>query len=114
MWATPALHRDLVIVPTDGGRLLGIDRRTGGIRWTKRLPGPVWQSPVVVDDVLLQADCYGILHAYDVSDASVDPPELWTLPLGGCVGPAQRDLDPALGAAAARPAALHRLVRQRA
>ena len=85
VWATPAIHRDLVIVPTDGGRLLGIDRRTGTIRWTKRLPGPVWQSPVVVDDVLLQADCFGVLHAYDVSNTSVEPPEMWTIGLGGCV-----------------------------
>jgi outer membrane protein assembly factor BamB len=84
-WATPALHRDLVIVPTNGGRLLGIDRRTGAIRWTKHLPGPTWQSPVVVDDVLLQGDCHGNLHAYDLSTTTAEPPELWTLALGGCI-----------------------------
>ncbi|MGH9226331.1 MAG: PQQ-binding-like beta-propeller repeat protein [Acidimicrobiales bacterium] len=85
VWATLAIHRDLVIVPTNGGRLLGIDRRTGAVRWTKHLPGPLWQSPVVVDNVLLQGDCYGILHAYDVSNTAADPPELWTLGLGGCI-----------------------------
>jgi outer membrane protein assembly factor BamB len=85
VWATPALHRDLVIVPTNGGNVLGIDRARGTVRWTKQLPGPVWQSPVVVDDVLLQGDCHGILHAYDVSNTGVDPPELWSLPLGGCI-----------------------------
>ncbi|MDQ4069532.1 MAG: PQQ-binding-like beta-propeller repeat protein [Actinomycetota bacterium] len=85
VWATPALHRDLVIVATNGGRLLGIDRMRGTIRWTKELPGPTWQSPVVVDDVLLQGDCHGVLHAYDVSDTIADPPELWSLPVGGCI-----------------------------
>ena len=85
VWATPALHRDLLIVPTHGGRLLGVDRRSGAIRWSKQLPGPTWQSPVVVDDVLLQGDCHGVLHAYDVSDTSSDPPELWSVPLGGCI-----------------------------
>ena len=31
-------------------------------------PGPTWQSPVVVDDVLIQGDCNGVLHGYDVSE----------------------------------------------
>lgn len=85
VWATPALHRDLVIVPTHGGRVLGIDRDTGAVRWEKRLPGPTWSSPVVVDDVLLQGDCAGVLHAYDVSDTGINPPELWSVALGGCI-----------------------------
>jgi hypothetical protein len=84
-WATPALHRDLVIAPTTGGRLLGIDRATGAIRWEKDLFGPVWQSPVIVDDVLLEGDCRGDLHAYDVSDTSIEPPELWSVHIGGCI-----------------------------
>ena len=85
VWATPALHRDLVIVPTNGGAVKGIDRRTGEVRWELDLPGPTWQSPVVVDDVLLQGDCNGVLHAYDVSDTTVQPPELWTIEIGGCI-----------------------------
>jgi outer membrane protein assembly factor BamB len=85
IWATPALHRDLVVVPTDGGRLLGIDRAGGDIRWTIRLPGPLWMSPTIVDDVLLQGNCQGVLHAFDVSDTAVTPPELWQLELGGCL-----------------------------
>ncbi len=85
VWATPALWRDLVIVATNGGRLLGIDRATGRVRWTKVLPGPVWQSPVVVDGVLVQGDCHGVLHGYDVSNTKVDPPELWTVQLPGCI-----------------------------
>jgi outer membrane protein assembly factor BamB len=85
VWGTPALHRDIVIVPTHGGRILGIDRASGELRWEKRLPGPTWQSPVVVDDVLIQGDCNGVLHAYDVSDTRVDPPEVWRVTLGGCI-----------------------------
>ncbi len=85
VWATPALYRDLVIVATHGGRLLGIDRAAGTIRWTKQLAKPTWQSPVVVDDVLLQGDRSGTLHAYELSDPAVAPPEVWSLPLEGCI-----------------------------
>ncbi len=85
VWATPALHNDLVIIATDDGRVLGLDRATGDERWVLRLPGPLWQSPVVVDDVLIQGDCEGGLHAFDVSDTTIEPPNLWTLQLGGCI-----------------------------
>jgi hypothetical protein len=84
-WATPAIAGGVVYAPTDGGRLLAVDQQTGAILWEKQLPGPTWQSPVVVDDVLLQGDCNGTLHAYDVSDPEVDPPELWTVQLEGCI-----------------------------
>ncbi len=84
VWATPALYGDLVIVATNGGRLMGVDRDTGTVRWSKVLPGPMWQSPVVVDGVLVQGDCQGVLHGYDVTDTRVDPPQLWSLNLGGC------------------------------
>jgi outer membrane protein assembly factor BamB len=85
VWATPGLHRDLLIVATNSGRLLGIDRQTGTVRWHKQLPGPTWQSPVIVDDVLIQGDCDGVLHGYDVSDTRIDPPELWSVTIGGCI-----------------------------
>ncbi len=85
IWATPALYKDIVIVPTDGGRVLGVDRASGAVRWTFNLPGPVWQSSVIVDDTLLQGDCQGVMHAYDVSDTSKAPPELWNVTLGGCI-----------------------------
>jgi hypothetical protein len=47
IWGTTALWKDVVYTDTNGGRLLGIDRATGAIRWEKKLPGPTWQSPVV-------------------------------------------------------------------
>jgi len=85
VWGTAALYRDLVIVPTNGGSVKGIDRRTGQVRWELQLPGPTWQSPVVVDDVLIYGDCNGVLHAYDVRDTHRPPRELWTITLGGCI-----------------------------
>ena len=84
-WSTPALDRDMVYVATNAGGLLGVDRESGRVRWRIGLPGPTWSSPVVVDDVLLQGDCDGVLHAYDVSDARRKPPELWRVTLGGCI-----------------------------
>lgn len=84
-WATPALHRDIVIAASDGGTVYGVDRETGEVRWTFELPPPTWQSAVVVDDTLVQGDCSGGLHAYDVSDTTVAPPELWRVDLEGCI-----------------------------
>ena len=85
VWSTMALDRDVVYATTNGGRLMGIDRNTGEVRWTKHLPGPVWQSPVVVDHVLIEGDCSGVLHGYDVADTRQEPRELWRIDLGGCI-----------------------------
>src|SRR4029453_18887372 len=57
VWATPAIYGDMVYAATNGGRLLGIDRETGDIVWEKNLGSQTWQSPVVVDDVLIEGDC---------------------------------------------------------
>ncbi|MEQ8842057.1 MAG: PQQ-binding-like beta-propeller repeat protein [Acidimicrobiales bacterium] len=85
LWATPAVTDTMVYASTNTGRLLGVDRRSGDIVWEKRFGQPIWSSQVVVDDVLIQGDCAGLVHAYDVSDPTVDPPELWKLELGGCI-----------------------------
>jgi outer membrane protein assembly factor BamB len=85
VWATPGLYRDLLIVPTDTGRILGLDRDTGEELWSKQLVGPTWQSPVIVDDVWIQGDCAGVLRGFDVSDTRVEPPLLWEVELGGCI-----------------------------
>lgn len=84
-WSTPALDGDMVYVATNAGGLLGVDRRRGTVRWRIDLPGPTWSSPVVVDDVLLQGDCDGFLHAYDLGDRPRRPRELWRVELGGCI-----------------------------
>lgn len=75
----------MVIAPTNGGKVVGLDQMTGTELWSFELPGPTWQSPVVVDDVLIQGDCNGTLHGYDVSDPRKQPEEIWTVPVGGCI-----------------------------
>ncbi|MCB0964720.1 MAG: PQQ-binding-like beta-propeller repeat protein, partial [Acidimicrobiales bacterium] len=85
IWSTPAITDEVVYATTNHGRFFALDRATGEILWEKSLPPPTWQSPVVVADVLIQGDCSGTLHAYDVSDPRVDPPELWTVDLEGCI-----------------------------
>lgn len=87
IWATPALHGDMVYVPTHTGRLLGVDRDGGSIVWEKPFTYHAWGSAAVVDDTLIVGDTDGWIHAYDVSDPSVDPPELWKVqvPGGGAV-----------------------------
>ena len=85
VWATPALHRDLVIVATNEGEVIGLDRATGDDRWRLDLDGPLWSSPVVVDGTLLQGDCGGSLRAFELGDGSAPPTERWSIDLGGCL-----------------------------
>ncbi|CAN5529153.1 hypothetical protein BH24ACT4_BH24ACT4_15380 [soil metagenome] len=85
MWATPGLADGVIIAPTDSGRILCVDQASGDVLWEKDLPGPTWSSPVIVDDVWIQGDCDGTVHAFDLSDPRVDPPELWSVDLEGCV-----------------------------
>lgn len=82
IWATPALCEDMVYVPTHTGRLLGVSRVSGEIVWEKPFSYHAWSSPVVVDATLLVGDAEGILHAYDIRDTAIDPPELWKVPVG--------------------------------
>ncbi|MFZ6004549.1 MAG: PQQ-binding-like beta-propeller repeat protein [Actinomycetota bacterium] len=85
IYGTPGIAGDTVIVTTDGGRLIGLDRATGALQWEMRLPGPLWASPVIVDDVLLVGDCNGGFHAFDVTNPAVLPPKLWTVEIGSCI-----------------------------
>ena len=86
IWATPALHGEVVIVPTDDGEVLGLDRDTGAERWRLDLPGPLWSSPVIVDDTLVQGDCAGTLHTFTLDPTGDTPPSpLWSIELGGCL-----------------------------
>ena len=85
MWATPALYDGVVVAPTDSGRIVGVDQKSGEILWEKKLPGPTWSSPVIVDKVWVQGDCNGVLHGFDFADPRTEPPELWNVQLEGCV-----------------------------
>ncbi len=84
-WATPAVDRRTVYVTTNAGELVAVHRRTGRVRWRIELAGHVWGSPVVADGVLVQGDCDGVLHAFDVRDEGRRPRELWSIRLGGCI-----------------------------
>lgn len=85
IWGTPALHKDTVIFDTNSGEVLALDRETGEQRWSFQLAGPTWQSPVVVDDVLVIGDCSGKVRGYDVADTAAEPVELWQVKVGGCI-----------------------------
>ncbi len=85
IWSTVAIDRGVVVATTNGGRVVGLDQLTGTLLWEFSLPAPVWQSPVIVDRVLIQGDCAGVLHGYDLRDPRVAPPELWSVTLGGCI-----------------------------
>lgn len=86
VWGTPALYKDLAIFDTTGGDVLGIDRVSGAVRWKLHVPGnETWQSPVVVDGVLLVGGCDGVMYAYDVADTNAAPVPLWSLRIGGCI-----------------------------
>ncbi len=75
-WSTPALHAELIIWPIWTGSVLGIERATGTIRWTIELPPGLMSSPVVVDDVLMQADAAGTIRAFDLT-APGAPAPMW-------------------------------------
>lgn len=87
VWATPALHKDMLYEPTHPGGLLGIDRRTGKVVFKKSFAWHAWGSAIVVDDVLMVPDTYGTVHAYDVRNPKVDPPRLWkvSIPTGTAI-----------------------------
>jgi len=85
VYSSAAVVNDIVLFTTYSGRAIAVDRASGAIRWEKRLPSPLMGSPVVVDGVWLQGDCKGVLHAFDVRNTAVDPPELWQVPLGSCI-----------------------------
>lgn len=85
VWGTVALANGVVYADTNSGRVLGIDQMTGQILWEKQLGSQTWQSPVIVDDRLILGDCKGVLHAYDVSNPRVDPPQVWSVQLEGCI-----------------------------
>jgi hypothetical protein len=86
IWATPAIAGDVLIASTNGGRMIGVDRKSGELLWTVRFVSPqLWASPVVVDNVLIQADCQGNLVGYDVKDPRRQPRELWRVDVGDCI-----------------------------
>jgi hypothetical protein len=85
-WSTPALDGERVYFTTASGRVLAVARDDGRVVWQVQVGAPAIASPVVVDGVLLQGDCTGHLHAWDVAGSGEAPPSLrWSLDLGDCI-----------------------------
>jgi len=74
-----------VVVPTADGEVLGISRDAGEVRWKLEIPGPVWSSPTIVDDVMIIGDCTGMVRAFDLSGTRSVPTQIWEAPTGICV-----------------------------
>jgi len=85
IWSTPALYEGRVYVTTDHGQLLVVSQKSGRVRYRITLPGPLWMSPVPIDDQLLVGDCNGVLHNYDISSPGRKPTEIWKVELEGCI-----------------------------
>ncbi|HEX9121811.1 MAG TPA: PQQ-binding-like beta-propeller repeat protein [Actinomycetota bacterium] len=83
-WSTPALYDGNVFEAFADGQVMAVDADSGEIVWQTRIGVPSIASPVVVDGVLIQGDCTGALHAWDVSHLRRVRP-LWTMDLGACV-----------------------------
>lgn len=84
-WATPALHEDVVIAPMGSGTVYALDRDDGEQLWSIELDGNTWGSPAVVDGVLIQGNCSGVLRGFDLSDPRQRPEQLWAVEVGGCI-----------------------------
>lgn len=82
VWTTPVVGAEVVFWTSKPGTIYAIDRASGAVLSTTRVPGPVLSSPVLVDGVLLQGDATGVLHAFDVADPRAAPVELWQLDIG--------------------------------
>lgn len=87
MWATPALHRNAVLAATNSGRILAVGRDGGRVRWELQLAPPTWASPVIVDGVMVVADCSGTLRGYRLrpNPLAGRPRPLWSVQLEGCI-----------------------------
>ncbi len=85
IWSSAAIVGDVVITSTNDGRVVGLDRATGGEVWQLQIGSQAWTSPVVVDGVMLVGDCDGYLYAYDVADPRATPGLLWSKKFDGCL-----------------------------
>ncbi len=86
VWATPALYKGYIYVPTNPGDLLTIDTKTGITTSTIKVGYHEWSSPNVVDGQLLLGACEGKLQNYSLGDPS-KPSLTWELPIKnqGCI-----------------------------
>ncbi len=90
IWATPAIHGELLYVPTHAGDLLIVDRSTGSVVHQFDVGYHAWSSPAVVEDDdgstwLVVATCSAAsLRGYEIL-VGEPPIERWRVPLPGCI-----------------------------
>jgi hypothetical protein len=90
VWATPAVYADVIYVPTNSGRLLTVDLRTGTVLTDELLGGPLWSSPAVVEEPggpawLIQATCARpSVRGYTLEDPAT-PRLRWEVAMPGCI-----------------------------
>ncbi|HEX6701189.1 MAG TPA: PQQ-binding-like beta-propeller repeat protein [Gaiellaceae bacterium] len=88
-WASPAVHRHLVVVtfighacdsatPGADGIVLALDTRNGGVRW-RRVIGPTESSPLVVGGLVYVGDWLGRVYALSERTGRT----VWTFATGG-------------------------------
>ena len=78
IWATPALHEDMLYVNTHNGDLLAVDTATGEVSWSDEVGWHSWSSPSVVDNTLVVATCLGELRGYSLANPHA-PVRSWTV-----------------------------------
>ncbi|MEM7441436.1 MAG: PQQ-binding-like beta-propeller repeat protein [Pseudomonadota bacterium] len=85
LWATPALYRGHLHVPTHQGGLITVDTKTGLITSNLPFADHGWSSPVVIDGDLLAPGCDGAISRFSLADPA--RPRLiwrWDVPGAGC------------------------------
>ncbi len=68
---TPWVAGDHVFVIVNGKTLMALSRRTGGVRWTKELPGKVWAGPVLGGGRLLAVSSDGQLASISAQTGEI-------------------------------------------
>lgn len=86
LWATPALYREYLYVPTNSGELLVVDTDTGKIVWRDDIGWHAWSSPIISQDELLVATCTGTLRKYSLKNPQTpDLQYTYEMPNGNCI-----------------------------
>ncbi len=90
VWATPAVYADVIYVPTNSGRLLTVALEDGTVLSNEFLGGPLWSSPVVVEEPggpawLVLATCgRPSVRGYTLDDPA-EPRLRWEVAMPGCI-----------------------------
>ncbi len=86
IWATPALYKNYLYVPTHNGELLAVDMKAGSVAWKDDVGFHAWGSPSVVDDKLIVPTCEeGSIRMYSLENPG-SPQLKWNIKAGaGCI-----------------------------